>query len=387
MRVVVFAEISLAECAGPAVHLAELSSALQRAGAEVGLVVPRLGRYKGEIGCGVAYVPTLRRRGLTRPLFHLLAPFYLIPRILRADVVYTRASYYTLTAALLARILRKPHVAEVNGLFREDLQDGKRGRLVRGLCDLTERLTYRNSETVICVSDGIADTLAQRFDLPSDRFVTIPNGVNAEVFAPTDREKARRDLRLPASAPLAVYVGSLERWQGLDMLADVAPAVSAALPQARFVIVGSGTYAAQMRSAVETKGLGQSFIFAGERPPAECARYIAAADLCLAPLYHCSTSGVGLSLVKPLAYMACGRAVLAFALPGSEYIGRVGGGTLAPPADARAYAEALARMLGDREGCDRMGKKGRRYVLAQRTWERVAQATLDVLSRAVEERG
>jgi len=49
--------------------------------------------------------------------------------------------------------------------------------------------------------------------------------------------------------------------------------------------------------------------------------------------------------------------------------------------DVNAFAAAMAKLLGDRALCRRMGKLGRELVMAKYTWQACAERYLEVFGR------
>ena len=75
--------------------------------------------------------------------------------------------------------------------------------------------------------------------LSADKLRLIPQGVDVERFRPSDDKLAvRRDLALPETGPLVVFVGSLIHRKGLDVLLQSWSAVRASRPDAHLVLVG-----------------------------------------------------------------------------------------------------------------------------------------------------
>jgi glycosyltransferase involved in cell wall biosynthesis len=82
--------------------------------------------------------------------------------------------------------------------------------------------------------------------------------------------------------------------------------------------------------------------------------------------------------------MATGRPVVSCGISGiGELVRHEETGLLAPPDDAAAIADAIARLAADRELARRLGANGRRVVEAQHDQRRSARATLAVLAEAV----
>ena len=74
--------------------------------------------------------------------------------------------------------------------------------------------------------------------------------------------------------------------------------------------------------------------------------------------------------------LAIGRPVVATDVGGNRELVRDGEtGLLIPPDDARALADALARLLDDREFAERMASEGARFVRENLTVERMVEET------------
>ncbi|MGM1060849.1 glycosyltransferase family 4 protein, partial [Saccharothrix sp. Mg75] len=165
---------------------------------------------------------------------------------------------------------------------------------------------------------------------------------------PDDRAAARRRLGL-VDAPTAVCVGRLAPLKGQDLLLAAWPAVRAAVPRARLVLVGDGPMGERWRSACGDP----SVRWWGHDD--EVADFYAAADVVVVP-----SRAEGMALV-PLEAMACARPVVAFDVGGVRQ-GVGDAGAVLPAGDVPALADAVARRLTDPALAYREGRRGRRRV-------------------------
>lgn len=75
--------------------------------------------------------------------------------------------------------------------------------------------------------------------------------------------------------------------------------------------------------------------------------------------------------LKPLEAMAMEKAVIASNIGGHrELIKHDTTGILFPAGDTNALAKAITSLIDDKEKIKALGKVGRRYVLANKTWEK-----------------
>ncbi len=131
------------------------------------------------------------------------------------------------------------------------------GRAIR----LLTRLAAPATAGFGAVSRRVRRYAVDRVGLPADKVVYIPNGMDTERFHPgfMSRERARRELELPAEAPVLCYVGRLAHRKGL------APALKALarLEGAVLVLVGDGDYRDELERLARRLRLGGRLRFTG----------------------------------------------------------------------------------------------------------------------------
>ena len=91
----------------------------------------------------------------------------------RPTVVYERAEYLDPAGALLARLLRIPHVLELHGLLADNVRSYYRSPL-EPLGALYEKRRYRRAAKTIVVSGSLAEWLRDEAGVPDA--VVIPSG-------------------------------------------------------------------------------------------------------------------------------------------------------------------------------------------------------------------
>jgi glycosyltransferase involved in cell wall biosynthesis len=120
-------------------------------------------------------------------------------------------------------------------------------------------------------------------------------------------EGIRRELGLNADAPLVLYTGTFEPYQGLDLLFAAARHVLDRRADARFVLAGGRPdQIASAREQAVRAGVGDAVIFAGQRPAEEIPLFLDAADVLVSP----RSTGTNTPL-KIYQYLRSGRPIVA----------------------------------------------------------------------------
>jgi len=179
---------------------------------------------------------------------------------------------------------------------------------------------------------------------PVDRFVAF--SVYAEFLT---------DPPVPMPAwPRALFAGVMERYKGVDVLLDAWPLVVERVPEARLVMVGSGSLDGFVRNEVRRRGLEGYVELRAAVPKAEVAGLLDDATCLVLP-----SRSEGLPRVA-LEAMARGRPIVATRVGGlAELVDSGTNGALVEPESAGALAEALSVVLESRDLATKLGDAAR----------------------------
>lgn len=272
--------------------------------------------------------------------------------VFHAHQTWSLSCRYGIVAAALARVRARVASAQ---LFVEMPR-------LRGI-DLQHAVISRSLHRHIAVSRHVAWRLHDRFDVPGERIAVIPNAVTLAPPAPRDAALRARVL-LGQRAPLVLTVARLDAQKGVAYLLDAA----AEVPDAIFVIAGEGPERATLEARASALGIAHRVRFLGHRrdvPP-----LLAIADLFVLPSLW---EGLPLSVLEA---MAAGVPVVATRIGGTDELVRDGEtGTLAPPENGPALAEAIRAALYDRERALRMAAAARALVEREHSSAAMVSAT------------
>ena len=117
-----------------------------------------------------------------------------------------------------------------------------------------------------------------------------------------------------------MFVGNIARWQGVEVLVDVAFRILNEEQRVKFVIVGEGVLKEGLVKKVSGSGYERSIIFTGMIDYKIVPQLINLADICVAPFISRRNEKTGVSPLKIFEYMACGKPVIASRIEGLEFI-------------------------------------------------------------------
>ena len=247
------------------------------------------------------------------------------------------------------------------------------GGPIRALAEAIERFVLRRFSVVSTISAAMCQRLVSKGVQPS-RIWFFPNWVDCGAIEPEPTPAQlpwRAELGLPADAVVALYSGSMNRKQGLEVLADCA-ALLASHPTLHWIFCGAGP----TRAAFEASCAALPRVrFLPLQPADRFHALLQLADIHLLPQQAGAADVVMPS--KLLAMLASGRPVLATAEPTTGLAAAITGdnpcGLVTPPGDGAALA-AAARSLADSPTLrSSMGSAARQHALAD--WDRDAVLT------------
>lgn len=184
------------------------------------------------------------------------------------------------------------------------------------------------------------------------RHAVVSNGVDLETFHPSSRDAFARRYALTETRQRLLYLGRLHREKNVGTLIRAMPAILAAHPDARLVIVGRGYQRAMLTSLAQRCGVASHVTFCGFVPDEDLPAAYGACDLFVLP------SLAELEGMVVLEAMACGKPVLVADSPLSAATAFVNGdnGVLFRAGDSGDLARQAIRLLADPARLQRMAR-------------------------------
>jgi glycosyltransferase involved in cell wall biosynthesis len=220
------------------------------------------------------------------------------------------------------------------------------------------RATAAVPDRIVCVSEAVRAVVMEREGAPADRTVVIRNGVRLPDGPPSvdDLNAVRSEFGFGPEHRIVGMVANLDHAvKGVRHFVDAIPLIAPRVPDARFLVLGEGREKVALRARVESLGFGDRVVFAGFR--SDMRRIYPIMDL---SVLTSLSEGLSITILESMSY---GVPVVATAVGGNPELVRHGeSGFLVPPSDARAFADAVVRVLGDRQLGSRLGEEGRRIV-------------------------
>lgn len=220
------------------------------------------------------------------------------------------------------------------------------------------RLKYRSRHVrrVVAVSEAVRKVVLESTGLPPERVVVVYGGTDPAVFNPrrTSPGRVRRELGIPSSVPVIGQVG-MRDWKGWREAMTAMPAILAAHPKARLLLVGAAAESRRQRvlELAAEMGLLRSVVVTMVRR--DMPDVLAACDVVVDP----SWAGTGLTGTVREA-MCLGKPVVATAIAGNpELVENEVSGLLIAPREHQSLAGAVVRLLNDREFAQGLGKTAR----------------------------
>lgn len=290
----------------------------------------------------------------------------------RPDILHAHSPVLNALAAwAVARRRGLPLVYEIRA-FWEDAAvgngTGKEGSARYRATRALESWACARADAVAVICEGLRGDLIDR-GIAADKIIVSPNGVDLTLFGqpPARDDMLARELGLEGAEVIG-FIGSFYDYEGLDDLIAAMPRLVAARPAARLLLVGGGPMEAALRAQADASPVADAIRFIGRVPHQEVERYYGLVDVLAYPRKKMRLTDL-VTPLKPLEAMAQRRLVAASDVGGHRELIRYGvTGTLFPPDDSAALADALAALLADRALWDERRAAGRKFVETERDW-------------------
>jgi glycosyltransferase involved in cell wall biosynthesis len=304
-------------------------------------------------GVKVVLLPSLVRS--IRPFKDLKALFALVWLIVKEkpDIVHTHSSKGGLLGRLAAKlcgvtpIVHTPHGHVFYGHF---------GPVASKVFLWIERIFSKFTDRLVALTHGEKDDYIAMSVCSPEKLLTIHSGVDIQQFLHTNGNLAekKRSLGLGPKEPVIGFVGWLLPIKGPEYLLKAMDYIWPEQPETTLVMVGKGDLDVDLRAEALRKNVNGKVKFLGWRQ--DIHELMPVFDIFVLPSLN---EGMGRVLVEA---MAAGKPVVASRVGGIPDLVRDGEtGHLVPPADEKALADAILKLLKDSDQAKLMGQRGKEW--------------------------
>ncbi|MGE3277241.1 MAG: glycosyltransferase [Vicinamibacterales bacterium] len=214
-----------------------------------------------------------------------------------------------LVGVSLAKWLRIPHLYDMHSSLPQQLSNFKYSRsgLLRRLFQWAEDQMVHRSSVVITICQELQDTVEGMGAGARSLLIENVMGGDVEDAPSLTAAEVRARWGIPADAPLALYTGTFEAYQGVELLTQAAARLADGHPEARVLVVGGEPgQVAQAQAFAASTGADKVMVFTGQQPAREIPAYVEACDLLVSPRIRGTNTPL-----KIYSYLRSGRPIVA----------------------------------------------------------------------------
>ena len=272
-------------------------------------------------------------------------------RQLAPALVHAVSTYEAgLPALIAARRLGLPFIYEVRSFREYDYAALIPGYTVSERFQLEkalESLILQNADHVFALNAALRDECLAR-GTAADRISLLPEAVDVRDIGIREYDETlASQLGIQRSDYVIGYIGSVVPYEGLDDLIAALTAIQKTVPQARILIIGTGSALEDLK--VQAAPYGDSVIFTGSVPCTEFAAYRSLMNVCVLPrkpLEYCQD--IFQLVPSPNVYdvMAYGKPLIASNVRVfADMVQNYSTGFLTQPGDAKDIARLVSLLV------------------------------------------
>ena len=248
-----------------------------------------------------------------------------------------------LVGVWLAKLLGIPHLYDMHSSLPQQLSNFKfsGSSVLRRVFDAAETRMVGQSDVVITICQELQDAVVAMGH--GERALLIENVMGGDVDEPPTLTPAaiREHWNIAPDAPIVLYTGTFEAYQGLEMLIDAAVRLATTHPAVRVLIVGGDPAQVAAARALAVEKGAASVVFTGQQPAREIPAFVTAAAVLASPRIRGTNTPL-----KIYSYLRSGRPIVATNLLTHTQVLSGDVARLTPP-EAAPFAAAIAGLLDD----------------------------------------
>lgn len=281
-------------------------------------------------------------------IFSIFHPFHLVPK----------------AAVESAKELQIPSIIKVDDAIYEKSSGIK--SIQRRIEKMINGKTLRNASNVLVSNNETEDVVVKEYNVSSEKISIVPNGVDLSMFNISKQKNPKK----------IVFAGAMYYHRGLDILLNSIPKIIEKIPEAKFLLIGSGDELEKLKEMVSKNDLKNNVEFTGWINRDKIPESIADASIGIGPLRLTDVTSRALP-IKVLEYMAVSLPIIAKkgTLPNDVLIDDKNGYFID---DEEDLAEKIIRLLENPQKITKMGEESR--LMAQKfSWNNVVSNIIQIV--------
>lgn len=321
-----------------------------------------------KVAYGAGIIPNIKNSFLAKlqvPLF-LLSEFFAAkrlikkykPNILHAHWIIPHGAF----AAIFKKIYKIPLVITIHGSDIFPLKN----IIFRHF----QRFALSSCDVCTITSMATKNEVMTRFPGFGNKLNVIPMGVDIRLFSSKNIKPKYRKYH---KNKIILFVGRLNEQKGVDYLIKAIPAIEEKVPNTMLLIIGEGSYKADLEKLASALKVSNYLEFLGAMPHENIVNFYNLADVLVLPSVtsNIGTEGLGLVLLEA---MSCGTCVIGTSTGGIKTIIKHNeNGMLAKERDEADLAGKIIKVITDEKLRKKLSRNGAKFVRESYSWDAVAK--------------
>jgi len=212
MNIIMISKIDISKPTGETEHFLGLARGFKKIGHNVIIIAQQLEPNNYLEFKYFTIKPATRSKIINLLLYqiHLLISLPNIIKLIKPDFIYIRTSPFFIIAHIIAKLLHKRIISEVNGLNKNEFSlIHSENKLVLFYLILIEKLSYNISNKIIAISNPLKIYIMNNFHIKDNKIISITNGCDSDSI---EKNIIRKEIKTIG------FIGSILPWHGLNIL-------------------------------------------------------------------------------------------------------------------------------------------------------------------------
>ena len=280
-------------------------------------------------------------------IFTIFHPFHLVPK----------------AAVEAAKELQITSIVKVDDAIYEKTTGIK--SIQRRVEKMINSKTLRTASKVLVSNNDTAKVIINEYGVIPEKISIVPNGVELSLFNSSKQKNPKK----------VVFAGAMYYHRGLDVLLEAIPKIIRKIPDAKFILLGSGNELEKLKEIVLEKNLESSVEFKGWIDRENIPQNISDASIGIGPLRLTDVTSRALP-IKVLEYMAVSLPIVAQkgTLPDDVLVNGKNGYFVDGSKD---LSEKISSLLSEPDKINQMGNQSR-LMVQNFSWDHIIENILEI---------